>query len=106
MTEPPDLPDWVDPSETEVERAIREDPEFGDVIGRIRARLRNVEYNPDLHHPHRKRQRDFEGEVGHEYDAKVEALAKLWDSRGTRQNKYLRSVPSADRPGLRKVRDL
>lgn len=76
----------------EVQRAREEAPDFGDVLGRARAKIQKKEYDPDLHHPEAA-YRTPEMEIPAGERAELRGLLEK-----------ARTMP--DRPGVRRVASL
>lgn len=74
---------------TEVVQARQEDPDFGEVLGRARAKALQVEYDPVLHYPFRPAGKSHD-RVSPEGASKLEELLWKWDGRGRNQNRHLR----------------
>lgn len=78
--------DLVDPAllPAEVRLSREEDPEFAELLGRVRARARNETYTPARHHPDRKRRgSDY---VNPDDLQKMYELIDRWMERG--RNRY------------------
>lgn len=80
----------------EVVAARKEDPTFAETLGRARARILNVPYDPEKHHPMRP-----SGSVDHvpaEADARIAEILATWQARANRWNrtvedrKHLRAI--------------
>lgn len=76
---------------SEVRTAMEEDPDFADDLGRARARLMRVEYDPSVHHPYRRR-RAFDVPDGFE-----ERMAQVIDRFRAR------GAARVDRPNLERA---
>lgn len=63
----------------EVVRSREEDPSFAEVLGRARARIAGVEYDPAKHYPHRPGAGKMD--VPQELAEKVQALIADWAAR-------------------------
>jgi hypothetical protein len=71
----------------EVVRARLEDPHFAEVLGRVRAKIRRQEYQPELHYPHRPGA-GLPGASSENEDRLVDLMDK-WRERG---NQWSRTV--------------
>lgn len=96
----------LEPALSETEQAVREDPEFGEVIGRIRARLANQQYDPERHNPHlaRPRQKPSKPEVVRTNGDLADLIARF-SERGPAPRPHMRVIPGAEREGVRRVRE-
>lgn len=75
----------------EVVRARQEDPGFGEVLGRGRAKARRTEYEPTRDYPYRPAGKSIE-RVDAAAEAKKAELIKRWGDRAPRINAYLRVI--------------
>jgi hypothetical protein len=76
----------------EVRAAIAEDPEFTAVIGRVRARIAQQEYKPELHDPHTVLERKPKEPKQESGPQRVSELLAEWEQRGERPNRYLKGA--------------
>lgn len=74
---------------TEVVQARQEDPEFGEVLGRARAKALQVEYDPVLHYPFRPAGKSHD-RVTPESARKLERLMWEWEGRARNGTRHMR----------------
>lgn len=75
----------------EVVAARLEDPTFGEVLGRARAKGRREEYDPAVHYPFRYGGRGM-NRVHPATERKINELIERWESRGAHWNRHLRAI--------------
>lgn len=75
----------------EVVAARAEDPAFGEVLGRARAKARDAAYDPERDYPWRPAGATHD-RVSPRAARRMEKLMEEWERRGERPNRYLRAV--------------